>query len=488
MWTNEQRYRRMSEQLPGEIEELRRKVSSSAWRQSFHIQPETGLLNDPNGFAFFNGEYHLFYQWFPFGPVHGMKHWYHVKSNDLVHWEDEGLALEPKSYFESHGVFSGSGLAHEEKLYLFYTGNTRDEEWIRTPYQCMAVMDENGDITRFKDAVIKGSPKGYTEHFRDPKIWKSGDFFYAVIGAQRENETGTALLYRSESLQEWELIGELHTDLKEFGFMWECPDYFEIGDHGIFLFSPQGLEADGDLYTNIYQSGYMAGSKLNLKTGVFTHGPFLELDRGFDFYAPQTMLAPDGRRILIGWMGLPEVEDPAAEDGWSHCLTIPRELSLQNGKLLQQPVREIESLRGAKAEVMDALTDEHKEYHGFKGKTYEIIVEFENENAVELGIELRTRHNEKTVVKYIKKENKVILDRSLSGAPAGVEYGTVRKAHLESNKIKFHIFVDVSSVEVFVNDGEEVFTARIYPSADSEGIRFFAAGGKADFKAIKWNY
>ncbi|MDR0139229.1 sucrose-6-phosphate hydrolase [Metabacillus idriensis] len=488
MWTNEQRYRRFSDQLPGELEELRGKVSSSPWRQSFHIQPDTGLLNDPNGFSFFKGEYHLFYQWFPFGPVHGMKHWYHMKSSDLVHWEDAGLALEPESYFESHGVFSGSGLAHEEKLYLFYTGNTRDDDWIRTPYQCMAVMDKNGEISKSKDAVIKGSPKGYTEHFRDPKLWKAGNFFYAVIGAQRENLTGTALLYRSESLDEWELIGELQTDLKEFGFMWECPDYFEIGDHGIFLFSPQGLEADGDLYNNIYQSGYMAGSKLNLETGVFTHGPFLELDRGFDFYAPQTMLAPDGRRILIGWMGLPEVEDTAAEGGWSHCLTIPRELSFLNGKLLQKPVKELESLRGAKAEIKDVLADDHKEYLSFTGKAYEMILEFENKSAVEFGVELRTRHNEKTVVKYTNKEKKVILDRSLSGAPAGVEYGTVRKTRLESHRIKFHIFVDVSSVEVFVNDGEEVFTSRIYPSSGSEGIRFFAAGGEANFKAVKWNY
>ena len=93
-------------------------------------------------------EYHLFYQWFPLGPVHGIKHWYHVSSKDLVNWKDCGVGIIPTEHFESHGAFSGSGIAEDDKLYLFYTGNTRNEEWVRHPYQCLAIMDKKGKITK----------------------------------------------------------------------------------------------------------------------------------------------------------------------------------------------------------------------------------------------------------------------------------------------------------------------------------------------------
>ncbi|TDL31270.1 sucrose-6-phosphate hydrolase [Jeotgalibacillus sp. S-D1] len=487
-WTTEQRYRRLSDASEDEIKELKKQVDQSQWRQHFHIQPETGLLNDPNGFSYFNGEYHLFYQWFPLGPVHGMKHWYHVKSTDLVHWEQVGLAIEPEMYFESHGAFSGSGLEVGDALYLFYTGNTRDEEWVRKPYQCMAVMNKNGHITKFNEAVIDGSPSGYSEHFRDPKLWKDGEDFFAVIGAQRTNETGTVLLYRSKNLTDWNLVGEIKTDLSSFGYMWECPDYLEIADKGIFIFSPQGIEAQGDLYQNIYQSGYLLGEKLDNKTGEFIHGPFVELDRGFDFYAPQTMLDPDGRRVLVGWMGLPEVEDPSAQDGWSHCLTLPRELTLKGNKMIQRPVKELEKLRRNKCELTDRLAGETKKYDHFTGETYEMIVEFDHLDASQFGLELRTNGEQKTVIAYDSVEKKVIVDRTAAGTPVGEEYGTVRKASLDANKVKFHAFVDVSSIEVFVNDGEEVFTLRIYPQTDSKGIHFFAKGGEVAFQAVKWDY
>jgi len=96
-WTKEKRYRKMHDVTEEEIKGLAKLVKQCPWRQSFHVQPVTGLLNDPNGFSFYNGEYHLFYQWFPLGPVHGLKHWYHTKSKDLVHWENVGLALEPSN-------------------------------------------------------------------------------------------------------------------------------------------------------------------------------------------------------------------------------------------------------------------------------------------------------------------------------------------------------------------------------------------------------
>jgi beta-fructofuranosidase len=485
-WTKEQRYRKMDDVTEEEIQALANIVNQCPWRQSFHIQPVTGLLNDPNGFAYYNGEYHLFYQWFPLGPVHGLKHWYHTKSTDLVHWENVGMAIEPSNDYDSHGAYSGSALEHEGKLYLLYTGNTRDENWNRHPYQCLAVMNSDGNISKMDDPVIGDVPSGYTDHFRDPKIWKQGEAFYTVIGAQRENQTGCVVLYRSYNLKDWQFIGEVKTELEHFGYMWECPDYFEMDEHGVLIFSPQGLKAEGDAYQNIYQSGYVIGLPLDLETNELSHGHFLELDRGFDFYAPQTIIDDKGRRLLVGWMGLPEIDYPTDKNGWAHCLTLPRELSMKDGKLIQQPVNELKLLRGKKVEAEKIVNHESITLEGFVSERFELSAEFSESTADEFGLELRVGENEKTVIKYDAVEKKVVFDRTHSGQPFAEKFGTVRKCALDAETVSFRVFVDASSVEVFVNNGEEVFTGRIFPDKNSQGIRVFANGGQTKVKAVKW--
>lgn len=485
-WTREKRYRRFGEASVTEFEELKNKVEKCQWRQDFHIQPTTGLLNDPNGFCYYNGKYHLFYQWFPLGPVHGLKYWYHTTSKDLVHWQNHGVGIEPGHYYDSHGAYSGSGIEHDGKLHLLYTGNVRDENWVRYPYQALAIMDENG-VEKQEKAVIESVPTGYTDHYRDPKVWKDHDTFYMILGAQRENETGCAVLYSSADLKEWKFEGELDTSLNDFGFMWECPDYMELDGQGVFIFSPQGLVATGDYYQNIYQSGYLIGDPLQLPNRTFSHGAFQELDRGFDFYAPQTTTDPQGRRILVGWMGLPEIEYPTDKHGWAHCLTLPRELTIKDNKLLQKPVKELELLRSNKVEVNGVLRNETKSFGDFTGTVYEMICEISSENAEEFGIEFRTNETNKTVIKYDSNLKKIIFDRSQSGAVFATEYGTTRACAFDGDKITFHLFVDQSSVEIFINDGEEVFTSRIFPDSNDDGIRFFAKKGEANFEATKWD-
>ncbi|OMP68356.1 glycoside hydrolase family 32 protein [Domibacillus epiphyticus] len=484
-WTTKQRYTRIEEVTPQELQALENQVNESPWRQTFHIQPVTGLLNDPNGFSFYNGEYHLFYQWFPLGPVHGIKYWYHTKSKNLTSWENVGIAIRPNDEIDSHGAYSGSAIEYNNELYLMYTGNTRDENWVRHPYQNMAVMDADGAITKWANPVINHVPSGYTDHFRDPKVWKEQDTFYAVIGAQRTDETGCIVLYSSPNMKDWTFEGEVNTNMETFGYMWECPDYFTINGQGILVFSPQGLAPDGDKYHNIYQSGYCLGN-LDVKTKTMTHSEFIELDRGFDFYAPQSMEAPDGRRIMVGWMGLPEVDYPTDKHGWAHCLTLPREISIEKGKLMQRPVRELELKRGTKVEAEDVLKNESKSFDGFYGSSFELIAEFINADADSFGIEFRVSEQEKTVLLYDAAQKKVVLDRSNSGAPVGTAFGTSRQCILDATKLKFHLFVDTSSVEIFVNDGEEVFTSRIFPDKESIGIRFFAHSGQASCKAVKW--
>lgn len=482
----EQKYRRLDQASPEEIAALTEQVNESPWRQSFHIQPVTGLLNDPNGFSYYEGKYHLFYQWFPLGTYHGLKYWYHTTSTDLVFWKNEGIAIDPKDHFDSHGAYSGSGIVKDNELHLMYTGNTRDREWIRHPYQCLAVMDKQGNIVKHGLPVIDHVPEGFTEHFRDPKVWKDDDMYRCVIGAQRQDLTGAAVVYKSPDLLNWQFCGEIQTSLEKFGYMWECPDYFEMDGQGVFLFSPQGLSPSGDSFQNIYQSGYLIGKPLNRDTLEFEHGSFQELDRGFDFYAPQTMIDGTGRRILVAWMGLPEIEYPTDSHGWAHCLTLPRELKIHNGKLIQQPVNELQKLRGQSVEVQDTLTSEVRSYKGVSGITYELVCEFLPGNADAVGIEIRSNETERTIVRFDTVHKKVTMDRTESGNPIGSEFGTTRSCKLESESIKFHLFVDISSVELFINDGEEVFTSRIFPHSNSEEIRFFAEKGSTGLRVVKW--
>ncbi|WNS80505.1 sucrose-6-phosphate hydrolase [Domibacillus sp. DTU_2020_1001157_1_SI_ALB_TIR_016] len=484
-WTTEQRYTRLEDISKSELAALIKQVDGSPWRQTYHIQPETGLLNDPNGFSFYNGEYHLFYQWFPLGPVHGIKYWYHTKSKDLVHWENAGIAIRPDSDLDSHGAYSGSGIVHNDQLYLIYTGNTRDEQWVRHPKQNIAIMDKQGIIQKKQKPVIHEVPPGYTDHFRDPKVWKENGLFYAIIGAQRTNLTGCIVLYSSPDMETWTFEGEIKTALPRFGYMWECPDYFTIDGQGVLVFSPQGIAPKGDCYHNIYQSGYVLGN-LDVETQSIDHGVFAELDRGFDFYAPQTMEAPDGRRILVGWMGLPEMSYPTDSHGWAHCLTLPREITIENGRLMQRPVRELERLRGVQMEASADLCDEVQTFDSFSGTAFEMICSFELEDADSCGIEIRVSEKEKTVITYDALKQKVHLDRTYSGALTDSPYGTLRSCSLAADKVTFRLFVDSSSLELFINDGAEVFTSRIFPSKDSAGIRFFAKGGRASCQAIKW--
>lgn len=481
-WLLTDKDKRLTSENKQELEHIKEQVAQSPWRQMFHIQPESGLLNDPNGFAFFNGKYHLFYQWYPFGPVHGLKHWYHQTSKNLVDWESHGAALAPDIHEDRHGVYSGSGIAVDDKLYLFYTGNTKLDNGERLPFQITSAMRADGTFEE-KKVLIEGAPDGYTSHFRDPKVWQIEDGTYAaVIGAQRENLTGTILLYTSADLKDWEYKGEIKTSLPSFGYMWECPDYFEIQNRGILMFSPQGIERKGDRFQNIYQSGYIMGEQLDVQTGKITHGGFTEWDHGFDFYAPQTTESPDGRRILIGWMGLPDQSYPTDRFGWAHCLTLPREITLENGELRQRPVRELEEKR---------VRADHRSWNDAEqtldGSAYELAVRFDSLPDMSFSLYIREGGQEKTELRYDPQEQKLSLDRTNSGEPLNEEYGTVRTAALSRPLSDLRLFVDTSSIEVFANDGECVFTSRIFPKEGSTGIRMKTITGLV-FQAEKWEY
>ncbi|GKV70150.1 invertase [Sporosarcina sp. NCCP-2716] len=483
-WTREQRYRRLDTVDPKEYDELVEHVANAPWRQKYHVQPLAGLLNDPNGFSWFNGQYHLFYQWFPLGPAHGLKYWYHTVSDDLVTFENKGIALSPDTAYDSHGVYSGSALQAGDDLMLFYTGNTRDDKWLRTPYQCMAQMNKDGEFSKWELPVITGVPEGYTQELRDPKLWNENGTYYCVIGAQRDNMTGAALLYRSADLHAWEFIGEVQTDHTDFGYMWECPDLFTVDGTDILVFSPLGLKPEGLSRSNLFHAGYLSGT-FDVDTGAFNHEPFQELDYGFDFYAPQTMEGPDGERILIAWMAIPQLPYPTDKDGWANCMTLPRVLTVEDGQLKQRLPKSWDKPE-EDASHWQGEIGRQPELLPFGGDCYELQAKLSDVTAREMHIDLRVREMEYSRITYNSETQTLVFDRMHSGEPVNASEGHTRTVTLSRPLERLRILVDISSVEIFVNDGDTVMTSRIFPGEDSTGIRIQAAEGTAELEFHHW--
>ena len=430
------------------------------WKNKFHISPDKGLLNDPNGLIFYKNEYHVFYQYNPDGCEHKNKHWAHLKSKNLVDWKEFSIVLSPTDWFDKDGCYSGSAIEKDGKLYLMYTGNVKNKD-IRESYQCLAVSEDGINFKKLGPVIHNDDiPEGYTRHFRDPKLFKKNGKFYVVLGAQRENLTGTILLYSSEDLFTWKFEQEIIKG--EFGYMCECPDYYEVNRQGVLVFSPQGLIANGILYNNRYQSGYILR---NIKETEKNN--FIELDRGFEFYAPQSFIGKTEERIMFGWMGMPEeLKHPSVEEGWVHSLTLPRVIEIENNKIYQKPHTNLHQLRKNKiiVENLEVNGKVNLEKFNINGTTYEIILKLEEVNS-DLTLNIRAGENNKTVLKYEYKNKLFVLDRENSGRG----YKGIRKCVLETLK-EIHIFSDTSCIEVYLNDGEEVFTANIYPEKDAENI------------------
>ena len=417
-------------------------------RPGWHLSPPAGLLNDPNGFIQINGVWHLFYQWNPLACAHGAKCWGHWCSQNLVDWTQQPVALVPSGEYESHGCYSGSAIEHQGELILFYTGNVKMEH-SRTAWQCMATVSENGDV--LKTGPVFALPEGYSGHVRDPKVWQHGDRWYMVLGAQNLAGEGKILLCHSTTLTEWQLLGEIagsHLNgLGDFGYMWECPDLFPLGGKDILLTCPQGLAAKEKAWLNTFQSGYFIG-ELDYQAVTYRHGEFYELDQGFEFYAPQTTLSQDGRRLMFGWMGLPDENEfyqPTLAQGWIHIMTCPRELTLEQGKLMQRPARELQRLRKM-----------HTHLENVAGLLPELDVS-QAEIAINVGGNWSASFA--NVMRLECDEEGLTLSR------VNLRSGEEEKRYWRGRVNHVQMLCDRSSVEIFINQGEGVMSGRYFPQS-----------------------
>ena len=455
-WTLEERYRVL--ESAEDVRDLFGRILKSVYRQTYHIMPVTGLSSDPNGFVYHKGVWHLYYQWCPWGAVHGLKYWYHVSSKDLIHWTNEGVGLKPDRIFDNKGTHSGSAIAYGDDLYLFYTGNHRDENWIRTPYTCAAKIGPDGKPVKLPEPLFGPRPD-YSEHQRDPKvIWVPDQKKYFIfIGAQTMDKKGTALIYKSSDLLSgWEFAGQLNVPgFEDFGGMWECPCIVNISGKDILIFSPQYTKLPGRAESTNHNV-YIVG-KMDYDTLTFTpEADYQYLDFGFDFYAAQfaaNVEDPD-KAILIAWIGLPDNHYPTEPDEWEGSMCLPRELRLVNGKLVQTPVEGIEQLR-----IDEVAAD----------GTLPAV--FEMEAAVKGGDEdlnLFTKADGSggLTIHYDDARKTAVIDRTGMNKRFNENVGEVLEMPLDRPIEKLRIFADKCSVELFANDGESTFTTHLYPEAD----------------------
>lgn len=455
-------------------------VKIDKWRNKYHIMAPIGWINDPNGLCEFNGKYHCYYQYSPLTPMGGLKFWGHSVSNDLVNWEDKGVALYPDIDEDRDGVYSGSAFVKNDTIYFFYTGNVKYEgeyDYILTGREQNVILVTSKDGINFseKRVVLKNSdfPKDMSLHVRDPKVWEEDGVYYMVLGARTADNEGCILLYKSNNLYNWEFVSVPAGKQDNMGYMWECPDIFKLDNNDILMFSPQGIDPKGYKYNNIYQCGYAKG-KFNDDKKEFKFNEFIEIDRGFDFYAPQTFEDSKGRRIVIGWMGVPDAiehKNPTINNFWQHQLTIPRELVLKNNKLYQLPIDELKKLRIGNSIKKDVDLNKGSILEIFESNTFELNIDFRESNKFEIIL--------REDCKLSFSDNVFKLELGKSG------YGRDMRAVEIDYIYSIKIFSDNSSLEIFLNNGEEVFSTRIYnDSVDSSLI----LKGNGIATVEKWNY
>lgn len=442
-------------------------------RLTHHLMPPAGWLNDPNGLCWYKGRYHVFFQYSPFEANGGLKFWGHYSSEDMINWRYEGVPLLPDSVYDCHGVYSGSAVAEKDKLHLFYTGNVKmdgDYDYINNGRRSSTLHVESEDGIQFgtKEEAISWMdyPENYTCHIRDPKVWKDGEEYCMILGGRQKGDKGAVLFYKSDDLKNWKFDRDLTTE-NTFGYMWECPDFFTLGDQEVLSVSPQGLTREEYRFQNIYQSGYFI-----LKDGKPEEKDFREWDYGFDFYAPQTFQDGKGRRIIIGWMGMPDADDeyvnPTVEtEGWQHCLTVPREVTYKNGMFYQYPVEELNGLR--------------KQGVSVSGSSVEIPVNGPFDLDIQLkGEQGKVSFGENLLLDYQDGNISLALSEK---AGAGRK---VRRAHIPSGKVEdLRILADTTAVEIYVNGGEIVFSTRYYPETDEQTVKVEAQEVDGKIYALK---
>ena len=459
-------------------ERLHGAAVSPEQRPLFHLSPTVGWLNDPNGFSFYQGEYHLFYQYHPYDTNWGPMHWGHCKSKDMLHWERLPAALAPDQPYDQNGCFSGSAAETPEGQHiLMYTGVRKDgNREFQT--QCIAVGDGiNYEKLPANPVITKElvPPGGSFQDFRDPKIWWDGSQWLAVAGNRTEDGSGAVLLYASRDLKDWNFKGTIDRSRNQWGKMWECPDLFPLDGQMVLLVSPQELETSDLNFHKGYESLCLLGS-WEPEKNRFIRRSVLPIDQGLDFYAPQTLLAPDGRRIMVAWMQDWDSAKCVPEgQNWFGQMTLPRELHIRNGRLIQQPVRELERWRGERTAYENVEVSGDMSLPGIFGRTLDLTLRLQAQDGP-FTLKFAQDNSHFTAINFQPDCSLLTLDRSHSGLPKSHALSRTIPVRSREGLLELRLILDRFSVEAFVNGGEQTLSATLYTPQEATGISFQAQG------------
>ena len=448
----------------GEVQERFNMTIIKTKAPAFHITGERGWINDPNGLIYYNGQYHAFYQHYPDDTKWGPMHWGHVVSEDLTNWKYLPIALKPGDDCDKNGCFSGSAIVHDGRLWLMYTGFIENQggDSIRQ-VQCLA--ESSDGISFKKHGIVIGEdllPEGYAPcDFRDPKVWYHNDSFWCIAAARKIEGRGRILLFKSKDLFNWEFVSDLF-GRDSLGAMIECPDYNE--ELGYMLFCEQFQPSEGKEHLNIHTCRFAVG-KIDYSTGRFVEESRGIVDYGFDMYAPQTFA---GKPAIMGWLNMWDRNVPSAKYGFAGMLTVPRRISVQDGRLFQEPV--VNCGEAYKTSVADKLED----------KLLRGVVTVKATNLESLEIKMRSDNDYYT--RLVLENGEWVFDRSKSGEEiVGAEKDSdsvngIRRMPFSGNdEATLTIVMDEFSVEIF--EGGRALSSTIYPP---EGADRFELTVKAD--------
>ncbi|OPJ65978.1 GH32 C-terminal domain-containing protein [Clostridium chromiireducens] len=468
------------------------------YREQYHYSVAKAWANDPNGMVYFNGEYHLFYQYYPDASVWGPMHWGHAVSKDLIHWQELPIALYPD---EGGTIFSGSAVVDKDNTTGFFDGieggglvaiYTQDymDNGAERQKQSIAYSKDNGRtwIKYEGNPVIAAESDPLNNSaFRDPKVFyneEAGKWFMVAAG-------GPLRFFSSDNLKDW------HPEGMQDEIQTECPDVYklEVGDTGTYKW----VLSEGGRYYRVGDFKEVDG----VWKFVTDNDEHLPMNFAKDSYAAQTYYGtgkngtPDGRRIMINWM-----------NNWDYCnnvapitktfngsFDLQTELKLVNTdagiRLIQQPIDEYKTLRKSPT-TFDNVTispDQPNIMSNLSGSQYEIVAEFTPDaSTTEVGFKLRVGKSadQETIVKYNTQTEDVTLDRSKSGkspsADKFLQAYSQKMGKTSDGKIQLHIFVDAASVEVYGNNGEVTGSAQIFPNRSSNGIEVYSVGGTSTAK------
>lgn len=423
-------------------------------RPKIHLTAPQNWINDPNGFIYYNGEYHLFYQYFPYECKWGTMHWGHATSKDLVMWEHYPIALYPTKEYDQNGCFSGTAMIENGELHLYYTAIKYDkfrEGNIHSPYdnysfeasQAKIVSKDGYKFDNYEDKRLIIPPildesLGHRTHTRDPKVWKYKDRYSMILGSKFKQEgnnkfTGQALFYTSNDGEQWTYKNRCYDD--SIGDMWECPDLFKVDGSYVLVMSPENIILDDINYTNNSVYSIVDFDEETCEMKLINNQKFL--DEGLDLYAPQTTLDEFGNRILIGWMRMPLTFEG---EEWIGMMSLPRVINIKDNDVYFSVPEYIDKLFNKEVELSDFDVNE----------VYKLNVTLNKDSVLDIG-----------GYKISIIDDSIVADRS-EVFPEVKRKGRVFKSSKLNGRYDLSIYIDNGIIEIFINDGKYVISNIVY--------------------------